>query len=275
VKAVPAQSPKDIRFELLHGPCNSKTTTRRFCPQCDREAGEEEMVRGFQYSKGQYVLLDPVELESLGTPAKRTIQIMDFVDIAEVDPVYFEKPYYLQPSEGGERTYALLHRAMVDSGRVGIGKVALREREHLALIRPCRGGLVMETIAFPDEVRSIEDAVPPLEVPIDERELQMAHLLIGSMTTQFAPEKYRDEYREGLTHLIEQKVEGGTVAAAAIPAPASSSVSDLMDMLRKSVEAMQATRPEENGANGKDDTLPAPNGHAPNGHAPKEMVEVV
>jgi len=269
VKAVPAQSPKDIRFELLHGPCNSKTTTRRYCATCERDVLEEEMVRGFQYSKGQFVLLEPAELESVATPAKRTIQILDFVDIGEVDPVFFEKPYYLQPSEGGERTYALLHRAMVDSGRVGIGKVALREREHLALIRPCRNGLVMETIAFPDEVRAIEDAVPPLEVTVDERELQMAHLLIGSMTTHFQPEKYRDEYREGLTHLIEQKVEGGTVAAAAIPAPASSSVSDLMDVLRKSVEAMQLTR-------GAEDAAPAAadlNGQ--NGHAPKETVEVV
>jgi DNA end-binding protein Ku len=276
VKAVPAQSPKDIRFELLHGPCHSKTSTKRYCPQCEREASEEEMVRGFQYSKGQYVLLEPAELEALGTPAKRTIQILDFVDMADVDPVYFEKPYYLQPSEGGERTYALLHRAMQDSGRVGIGKVALREREHLALIRPCRHGLVMETIAFPDEVRSIEDAVAPIDVKIDERELQMAHLLISSMTGQFTPEKYRDEYREGLTRLIEEKVEGGTVAAKAAPAPASSSVSDLMEMLRRSVEAMQQDRTAgaPNGTPGAE-APPEPNGHHPlNGHAAREAVEV-
>jgi DNA end-binding protein Ku len=270
VKAVPAQSPRDIRFELLHGPCHGKTSTKRHCGQCEREVADEEMVRGFQYSKGQYVLLEPAELESLGTPAKRTIHILDFVDMAEIDPVFYEKPYYLQPTEGGERTYALLHRAMSDSGRVGIGKVALREREHLALIRPCRHGLVMETIAFPDEVRSIEDAVPPMEVKIDERELQMAHLLINSMATSFAPEKYRDEYREALTRLIEEKVEGGTVAAKSAPAPTTSSVSDLMETLRRSVELMQEGRsPLPN--------LGSADGHGrngSNGHAPKEMVEI-
>lgn len=263
VKAVPAQSPKDIRFELLHGPCHSKTSTKRYCPRCEREVSEDEMVRGFQYSKGQYVILEQAELESLGTPAKRTIHILDFVDMADVDPVFFEKPYYLQPSEGGERTYALLHRAMAESGRVGIGKVALREREHLALIRPCRHGLVMETIAFPDEVRTIDDAVAPIDVNIDERELQMANLLITSMTTDFTPEKYRDDYRDALTRMIEEKVEGGTVTAASAPAPASSSVSDLMEMLRRSVEAMQEVRPD------------GENGTGQNGHAkPKEMAEI-
>lgn len=244
VKAVPAQSPKDIRFELLHGPCHSKTKTNRYCPKCEREVAEDEMVRGFQYAKGQYVIITPEELEAMGTPAKRTIQILDFVDMSEVDPIYYEKPYFLQPSDGGERTYALLHRAMTDANRVGIGKVALREREHLALIRPHQHGLVMEILAFPDEVRSISDAVPPLDVKIDDRELQMAHMLIETMTTSFDPSKYHDQYREQLTHMIEEKVEGGTVTTPSAPAPTTGAVSDLMEMLRRSLEATQAARPE-------------------------------
>lgn len=251
VKAVPAQSAKDIRFELLHGPCHSKTKTNRYCPKCEREVADEEMVRGFQYAKGQYVIVTPEELETLGTPAKRTIQILDFVEMSEVDPIYYEKPYFLQPSEGGERTYALLHRAMADANRVGIGKVALREREHLALIRPHKHGLVMEILAFPDEVRTIEDAVPPIDVKVDERELQMANMLIQTMTSSFDPGKYRDEYREQLTRLIEEKVEGGTVTTPAAPAPTTGAVSDLMEMLRRSLEATQATRDEApHGANG-------------------------
>ena len=212
-------------------------------PSCS--AGTKyEVVRGFQHTKGQYVLIEPSDLEAIGSPAKRTIHIMDFVSMDEVDPVYYEKPYYLQPTEGGERTYALLLKAMQESGKVGIGKVALREREHLTLIRPLEHALVMETIAFPDEVRTVEEAVPPVTASIDERELQMAHMLINSMSAPFTPSKYRDEYRESLTRMIEEKVEGGSVTAKAAPAPASAGVSDLMEMLRKSVQLMGS----ENGA---------------------------
>jgi len=243
VKAVPAQSPKDVRFELLHGECNSKTKTTRYCPKCEREVPDEEMVRGYQYAKGQYVIISPEEFEAMGTPAKRTLQILDFVDVAEVDPIYFEKPYFLQPGDGGERTYALLHRAMVESNRVGIGKVALREREHLALIRPHEHGLVMEILAFPDEVRGIDAAVPPLEVKLDDREMQMAQMLIQSMTSTFDPAKYHDEYREQLGEMIQKKVEGGTIAAPATPAAPTGAVSDLMEMLRRSLEATGGAPP--------------------------------
>jgi DNA end-binding protein Ku len=243
VKAVPAQSAKDVRFELLHGACNSKTKTSRFCPKCEREVPDEEMVRGYQYAKGQYVIISPEEFEAMGSPAKRTLQILDFVDVAEIDPVFYEKPYFLQPGDGGERTYALLHRAMTESNRVGIGKVALREREHLALIRPHEHGLVMEIMAFPDEVRSISDAVPPLDVKLDEREVQMAHMLIQSMTGTFDPAKYHDEYREQLGEMIQQKVEGGTIATPAVPAAPTGAVSDLMEMLRRSLEASGGAPP--------------------------------
>jgi DNA end-binding protein Ku len=242
VKAVPAQSPRDVRFDLLHGDCVQKTKISRYCPQCDREVPDEEMARGYQYAKGQFVVISPEEFESLGTPAKHTIQILDFVEMAEIDPVYFERPYYLQPSQGGERTYALLRRAMADAGRVGIGKVALREREHLALIRPHQHALVMEIMAFPDEVRQVEDAVPPVEVSLEERELAMAGMLIESMTSEFDPGKYRDEYREKLTRMIEEKIAGGTVTTQAAPPPTSPAVTDLMEMLRRSVEATRTER---------------------------------
>ncbi len=252
VKAIPAQSSNDIRFELLHGECHSKTTQKRYCPKCEREVANEELVRAFQHTKGQYVVMEPADFDSLESPAKRTLHILDFVSMADVDPVYFEKPYYLQPSEGGERTYALLHRAMETTGRVGVGKVALREREHLAVIRPLQHALVMEIMAFPDEVRRLEDAVAPVDVKVDERELKMAEMLIGSLSSEFQPEKYRDEYRDQLTRLIEQKVEGGVIATPAAPAPSSDSVSDLMEILRRSVQAAS----EERGA-AEPETVPA------------------
>ncbi len=263
IKAIPVQSPKDIRFELLHQPCSGKMQSKRYCPRCERDVEEGEVVRGFQHAKGQYVMVAPEETEALVTPAKRTIQIVDFVSLAEIDPIYYEKPYYLQPTEGGERTYALLHRSMADRGKVGIGKVALRDRESLAAIRPLKHALVMEIIAWPDEVRAIEDAIPPIDAKIDERELQMGHLLINTLSGPFDPEKYQDEYRNALTRLIEAKVEGGAVSVAAAAAP-KQEVSDLMEMLRRSLEATQAVR---------DEVPVGSNGHLNGKAEEKELVE--
>jgi DNA end-binding protein Ku len=245
VKAVPAQSPKDIRFELLHRECNTKLQTKRYCPHCNRDVPPEETVRGYAYTKGQYVLVEQSDLDTLDTPAKHTLRLVDFVDLGEVDPVYFEKPYYLQPAPGGERTYALLHRAMTAKRLVGIGRVALRERDHLALVRPLEHALVMETIAFPDEVRAVDEAVAPLDVAVDERELQMAEFLMEHLHASFEPTKYRDDYREELTRLIETKVEGGTVEARKVAdGPRKGEVLDLMEMLRKSVEVLEGDRDE-------------------------------
>ena len=243
VKAVPAQSPRDIRFELLHRECHTKLQTKRFCPHCNRDVPAEETVRGYRYAKGEYVLVEQSDLDALDTPAKHTLQLVDFVDLAEVDPVYFEKPYYLQPAPGGERTYALLHRAMSEKKLVGIGRVALREREHLALVRPMEHALVMETIAFPDEVRAVDEAVPPIDARVDERELQMATFLMDHLHAPFDPGKYQDQYREDLTRLIEAKVEGGTVQAPQVAeTPRKGDVLDLMEMLRKSVEVAKDER---------------------------------
>ena len=251
VKAVPAQSSRDLKFELHHAPCKSRLETRRFCPKCERDVSAEEIVKGYQYSKNHFVWFEEEELDEVATPAKHTLRILDFVDLAEIDPIYYEKPYFLQPAPGGERTYALLHRAMSERGRVGIGRVAFRDRESLAVIRPLQHALVMETIAWPEEVRALNDVVPPLEVAVDERELQMAELLSDSLTAEFKPEKYRDEYRDALTALIETKVAGG---AAEVKAPADRKVRgevvELMELLRKSVEA-------SGGAPQKAEELPA------------------
>jgi len=243
VKAVPAQSTRDVTFELLHEPCGTRVQTRRYCPTCQRDAPSEELVRGYQFRKGQYVRFDQEELDAIVPATHHTLRILDFVDLAEIDPVYYEKPYYLRPAPGGERTYALLHRAMEAKGRVGVGKVAFRNREHLAVIRPYEHALVLETIAFPDEVRAVEEAVEPQDLHVDERELQMADMLIESMSGDFDPARYRDEYRDVLAKRIEEKVHGDGAAHAPAPTPrAKGEVVDLMEMLRKSVAAEQGVR---------------------------------
>lgn len=246
VKAIPAQSSRDLSFELLHGECGTKLETRRYCPKCEREVPSEETVRGYQYSKGRYVHFTQEELEQAAPASRHTLRILDFVDLAEIDPVYYEKPYYLQPGTGAERTYALLHRAMTERGRVGIGKVAFRNREHLAVVRPMQHALVLEIISFPDEVRALTDAVPPLDVELDARELQMADVLVESMTSRFEPEKYRDEYREQLEQRIAEKVNGDAAEPAPSKAPARrGEVVDLMEVLRKSVAAAKEGRDPE------------------------------
>ena len=242
VKAAPVQSSHDLRFELLHKKCHGKTSIKRYCPQCQAEVTDEELVRAYQYAKGRYVYFEPGELSGRATPAKHTLQIVDFVDIDQVDPIYFEKPYYLFPAQGGERTYALLHRAMRDKGRVGIGKVALRDREYLALGRPTDLALVLELLSFPDEVRLLEDPIVPLNASVEPRELEMAHMLIDSMTADFHPEKYRDDYRVALDELIQGKVEGGATTARPSAPARKPEVIDLMERLRQSIEKQKSDR---------------------------------
>lgn len=243
VKAVPAQSSRDVRLETLHRKCRTKLATRRFCPTCDEEVAPEDTVRGYAHSKNDYVLLEDDELDSVDTPTRHTIRILDFVEMKEVDPIYYESPYYLRPAPGGERTYALLHKAMSESGRVGIGKVAFRERERLALVRPYDYALVLETLAFPDEVRALEQAVEPPDVSLDERELKMAFSLIDTLAAPFEPTRYQDEHRAALISLIDQKVAGGTVRRTSAPsANGKTEVVDLLEMLRKSVQAVETER---------------------------------
>src|SRR5688500_16787680 len=161
VKAVAARASHDLQLTGLHAECGTPVKQRRHCPTCGEEAGADTMIRGVKVTADRYALVSPEELQSLGTPAKKRLELMDFVDLHEVDPVYFEKPYFLRPGAEGERPYALLVRSLTDNRRVGVGKVALRDREHLALIRPVKHALVMHLIGFPDEVRAIEQAVPP------------------------------------------------------------------------------------------------------------------
>jgi DNA end-binding protein Ku len=274
VKASPVQSPKDVRFQLLHGPCGGKTVIHRFCPQCNREVEDEEMVRGYEHSRGQYLVVPKEDLDSIETPAKHSLQIMDFVDLQDVDPVYYEKPYHLMPGPGGEHTYALLHKAMTDAGRVGIGKVALRDREHLALIRPVKDELVMELLAFPDEVRGLDRPAIPEKVKIAESELKMARLLIDSMSGEFTPEKYQDEYRNAVHDLIEDKLAGGE-GHPTPAAPVKSEVGDLMEALRRSVAVRKGTSPEEVEEPKAEASEPKAKDEAPEAEAESPQAEVV
>ncbi|MGB9887015.1 MAG: Ku protein [Moorellales bacterium] len=242
VKVYPAVEEKDFSFRLLHRQCNTPITYAKRCPVCGVDVGVDDIVRGYEFARGQFVVVTQEELSSLPLPTTRAIEISDFVSLEEIDPLYFSRPYYLAPEDGGQKAYALLHRAMADTKRVAVAKVTLRQRESLACVRVYRRALVLETMLYADEIRRPEN-LPEVTYTetLDPRELEMAKKLVESLSAPFEPEKYRDGYRQALEELISSKIAGRQVVAP--PAPAPAKVVDLMEALRASIEQAEKKRP--------------------------------
>lgn len=238
VKMFSATEDKDISMKYIHKACGSPISYVRRCPSCDKDVDWDEISRGYEYEKGKYVLFEKDELEQLSGDVNKSITILDFVDLTEIDPIYYQKTYYLSPDQAGSNAYRLLLEAMQQSGKIGIAKIAIRSKSSLAAIRVMDGCLAVETIFYPDEIRPISQ-VPnlPGQTEINEKELTMAKLLIEQLSTPFEPSKYTDDYRSNLLQLIEQKVAGEEVSYA--PARAETNVIDLMAALQASIEAVQ------------------------------------
>lgn len=239
VRMFTATQHREIRFRQLHKVCNTPIRYTKTCPTCEREVANEEIVSGFEYEKDHFVLVTDEEREAITPETRKAIEILEFVQLDEIDPIYFEKSYYLSPQETGEKAYSLLREAMRRTGKIAIAQVTLRNRQSLAVIRiwgPC---ILMETIFYPDEVRAVSQvpALPGEEVNLAENELAMAEQLIDSMTTSFNPAKYQDRYREDLHQLIEQKLAGQEVAAA--PVAPRANVINLMQALKESIAAAE------------------------------------
>ena len=245
VRVYPATESKGIKFRYLHRECQTPVRYVKWCPACGREVAPEEIVNGYEYQKDQFVVMEDEDLERLPAAESKVVDIVDFVDLAEIDPIFYDKTYYLEPAEGGAKPYALLRRAMLETGRIAIARVAIRTRQSLAAIRVFdRRVLAMETMFWPDEVRSyaeLEALGPGAGEPVfHENEVRMADMLVGSLTAPFDPAKYTDDYRAALREVIEAKVEGRQVFEYREPETAK--VIDLMEALRASVEAAQAAR---------------------------------
>ena len=245
VRVYPATESKGIKFRYLHRECQTPVRYVKWCPACGREVAPEEIVNGYEYQKDQFVVMEDEDLERLPAAESKVVDILDFVDLAEIDPIFYDKTYYLEPAEGGAKPYALLRRAMLETGRIAIARVAIRTRQSLAAIRVFdRRVLAMETMFWPDEVRSyaeLEALGPGAGEPVfHENEVRMADMLVGSLTAPFDPAKYTDDYRAALRQVIEAKVEGRQVFEYREPETAK--VIDLMEALRASVEAAQAAR---------------------------------
>jgi DNA end-binding protein Ku len=233
VKLYTATQSKDVSFHLLHKECNTRLQQLRWCPTHERAVEWSEVVRGYEYARDEHVILTEEDFEKLPLPSKQTVELSAFVKAEEIDPVYYEKSYYLEPDAKGIKPFALLMTALREKGLTGIAKIAVRNKEQLCALRPMDGTLILETLFYPDEIRVEKTELP--DVKISDKELEMAYTLIDLLSEEFEPEKYKDEYRDALMKLIEAKLEGEELPEVAAAGPAK--VTDIMSALRASVEA--------------------------------------
>ena len=245
IKLFTATSQKDVRFHQLHDKDGARIQQKRVCSKDGEEVPIEHIVKGYEVSRDKYVLITAEELEALDPKASRTIDIQDFVDLEEIDPVYFDSTYYMVPEKGAAKAYALLLEAMRKSKKVAIARVVLRQKQHLVALRPLRNALSMETMLYADEVVSPDTLEGlPEDVEVTDRELAMAQQLIDSLADAFKPERYRDDYRERVLDMIERKAEGQEVVVAE-EEEEQAPVVDLMAALEASLAAAKTRRDSE------------------------------
>ena len=240
----PATRREELKFRLLRKSDLSPVNYKRVAEKDGKEVPWDQIVKGYEYEKGKYVVLKDEDFELVDLEATQTVDIQDFVHVDEIDPMFFYKPYYLEPQKGGEKAYALLRDALEDSNKVGIAKVVIKTRQYLAGVKPEDGALVLELMHFADELADTEKLHVPKKMEVGKREMNMAKSLIDSMSSKWEPEKYRDDYREALMEVIEEKVEAGGKEIEEKPrkAPKPTKVIDLVSVLQKSLEQTGAKK---------------------------------
>ncbi|MGI8921948.1 MAG: Ku protein [Solirubrobacteraceae bacterium] len=239
VKLYSAVNRKAVRFHQLNGEDGVRIQQKRVDPTTGEEVPYENIVKGYEIAPDRYVVVSPEELDALDPAATRTIDIDEFVDMSQIDPIYFDHPYYLAPATGGAKAYRLLLDAMRDSGKIALARMVLRSKQHLAAVRPTGDVLSVVTMLYPDEVvdpDAIDELPEAAETEASERELKMAQQLIASLSGEFDPSAYRDEYRDKVLELIERKAAGEEIAVQP-EAPPAAPVPDLMAALEASIQA--------------------------------------
>jgi DNA end-binding protein Ku len=234
----PATRKEELKFRLLRKSDLSPVNYKRVAERDGREVPWDQVVKGYEYEKGKYIVLKDEDFQRVDLEATQTVDIQDFVDLHEIDPVFFYKPYYLEPQKGGDRAYVLLRDSLQESKKVGIAKVVIKTRQYLAGVKPEDGALVLELMHFAEELADTSKLHIPKKVDVGKREMNMATQLIDSMSSKWSPKKYRDEYREALMEVIEEKVEAGGKEIEEKPkkAPKPTKVIDLVEVLQKSLE---------------------------------------
>jgi DNA end-binding protein Ku len=243
VKLYSAVDRKSVRFHQLSGKTGVRVAQKRVDPQTDEEVPYQDIVKGYEIAPDRYVKIEPAELDSLEPKKTKTIEIEEFVELSQIDPIYYDHPYYLAPGTGGAKPYRLLLEAMEETGKVAIARVVIRSKEQLAAVRPMGIALGMATMLFPDEVlppERLDEVVEAANAKTTKREVEIAKQLIESLAGDFEPEKFRDTYRDEVLALIERKAEGKEIAvqppAEEVRAPAP----DLMSALKASLDAVRA-----------------------------------
>ena len=245
VKLYTATEDHDIRFNQVHASDGGRIKYRRVCSIDGEEVEYSEIAKGYELPDGQLVVLTDADFEDLPLASRREIEVLQFVDQDEIDPIQYEKTYYLEPDPSATRPYVLLRDALENAGRVAITKIAIRSRESLAALRVKDGVMVLHTMRWPDEIRRPDFAFLDEDVAVRPQELQMAEALIGSMTGDFDPTEFTDDYREAMAELLEAKQSGGEVQPLPETADSGAAVVDLMSALRRSVEAARGGAPAE------------------------------
>jgi DNA end-binding protein Ku len=234
IKMYTATDEKDVSFNLLHKKDGERIKQQRYCPADDAVIEWNDVVRGYEIAPDQYVIMDPEDFEKVPVDTTHTIEITDFVPSEQIDPIYYQKTYYLEPEKISGKPFALLREVLKDSKLVALAKVTLRQKEQLCTLRVYNNTISLETMFYADEIRSTEEMEVPDDITLGEKEMTMAKSLVDMLSGNFEPERYHDNYREALLELIEKKSEGQEITR---PAPVAGKVTDLMEALRASVEA--------------------------------------
>ncbi|HMJ05349.1 MAG TPA: Ku protein [Chthoniobacterales bacterium] len=252
VSVYPATREEKLSFRQLRATDHSPIKYKKVAEADAKEVPAAEIVKGYEYERGQFVIMKEEDFAKVKIESTHSIDITDFVDLGQVDPKFFYKPYFLEPQKGGEKAYGLLHKALSGTGKIGIAKVVISNREHLASVKPDGLFLVLELMHFAAEILSPAELNNGAKGTITEKELKMAQTLIESMSAEWEPEKYRDEYRSALMEMIEQKAQNREIAERPAAPVRATNVVDLVKVLQESLSRNQALKPKRNGtrANG-------------------------
>ncbi len=246
IKLVTAVSSKNVSFRQLRKEDNARVRHKKVAGEDETEVRSDDIVKGYEISPDQYVIIEPEELKALNPKATRTIEIEDFVDLADIDPIFFDSSYYLVPGETAAKPYKLLHTAMEQSGKAAVAHFVLRTKQYLAVMRPVGDAIGVSTMVYADEIvpTSMLDGLPGADIELTDRELKMAEQLIESLTAEWEPEKYKDTYREEVLDLIERKSQGEEIVTVADSDKESGDVVDLMAALEASLAAAKSQNAE-------------------------------
>jgi DNA end-binding protein Ku len=240
IRLYAAARPDPIHFHMLHKPDKSRIKEVWYCAEENKPVAKSDIVKGYEYAKGRYVIVENDDLKKVAPTTATTMDIQQFVKAEEVDPLYLENSYYVAPEQASEKPYSLLHKAMTQTGYYAVAKVAMHSREHIVIIRPAEEGLVLHTMYFANELHEANKTKASKNAKYSAKEFDLAKRLIDMLASPFKPEQYEDEYRKNLERLIAQKRKGHEVTAVAQPKP--SKVVDIMDALRRSLEAPQSAK---------------------------------